>query len=153
MRHLKLTLLLIGLATVLTAADPFVGVWKLNVDKSDFKSGPKPKQQITTITESNGETRIRIDGIAPDGTPTLVDYSIPTNGGMGKMEKSLAYDGVSAKLIKPGVREISRWKDGKVVYTVTGTLAADGKSITTVSKGLNPMGKPVEAHLLYDRIK
>ena len=153
MRNLRLILAVIGLAAVLGAADPFVGVWKLNVAKSDFKSGPVPRQQITTITEAAGETRIRIDGIASDGTTTLVDYSIPTNGGMGKMEKSAAYDGVRARMIGPGEREISRLKDGKVVYTVVGKLAADGKSITTVSKGLNPMGKPVEASLVYDRVK
>jgi hypothetical protein len=153
MRNLRLMLLVIGLAATLSAADPFVGVWKLNVAKSNFQSGPVPRRQITTITESGGETRIKIDGIAADGTPTLVDYTIPTNGGVGKMQKSAAYDGVSARMVGPGEREISRLKDGKVVYTVTGKVSADGKSITTVSKGLSPQGKPVEASLVYDRVK
>ena len=60
------------------------------------------------------------------------DYRIPTNGGMGTMQKSKAYDGVSAKMLGPGQREIDRLKDGKVVYTVVGTVSADGKSIKTV---------------------
>jgi len=153
MRNLRLMLLAIGLVATLSAADPFVGVWKLNMAKSNFQSGPAPRQQITTITEADGQTRIKIDGIAADGTPTLVDYRIPTNGGMGTMQKSKAYDGVSAKMLGPGEREIDRLKDGKVVYTVVGKVSADGKSITTVSKGLNPLGQPVENTGVYDRIK
>jgi len=152
MRNLKLMLLATGLAATLSAADPFVGVWKLNMAKSNFKSGA-PRQQTTTITESNGQTRIRIEGIAADGTPTLVDYTIPTNGGVGTMQKSKAYDGVSAKMLGPGEREIDRLKDGKVVYTVVGKVSADGKSITTVSKGVNPVGQPVENTGVYDRVK
>ena len=153
MRNVRLMLLAIGLAASLSAADPFVGVWKLNMAKSNFQSGPVPRQQITTITEKDGETRIKIDGIASDGTPTLVDYTIPTKGGPGKMQKSAAYDGVSARMVGPGEREISRLKDGKVVYVVTGKVSADGKTITTVSKGANPMNKAVEASLVYDRVK
>ncbi len=153
MRNVRLMLLAIGLVATLSAADPFVGVWKLNMAKSNFQSGPAPRQQITTITEADGQTRIKIDGIAADGTPTLVDYRIPTNGGMGTMQKSKAYDGVSAKMLGPGEREIDRLKDGKVVYTVVGKVSADGKSITTVSKGLNPLGQPVENTGVYDRIK
>ena len=42
MRNLRLMLLVIGLAATLSAADPFVGVWKLNVAKSNFQSGPVP---------------------------------------------------------------------------------------------------------------
>jgi hypothetical protein len=151
--NLRLVLLTIGLAAVLSAADPFVGVWKLNMAKSNWQSGPAPKQQITTITVTGDQTRIRIEGIAADGTPTLVDYMIPTNGGMGKMAKSQAYDGVSAKMLGPGEREIDRLKDGKVVYTVVGKVSADGKSITTVSKGLNPLGQPTENTGVYDRLK
>jgi hypothetical protein len=153
MRNVRLMLLAIGLVATLSAADPFVGVWKLNMAKSNFQSGPAPRQQITTITEADGQTRIKIDGIAADGTPTLVDYRIPTNGGMGTMQKSKAYDGVSAKMLGPGEREIDRLKDGRVVYTVVGKVSADGKSITTVSKGLNPLGQPVENTGVYDRIK
>jgi hypothetical protein len=151
--NLRLVLLTIGLAAVLSAADPFIGVWKLNMAKSKWQSGPAPKQQITTITVTGDQTRIRIEGIAADGTPTLVDYTIPTNGGMGKMAKSATYDGVSAKMLGPGEREIDRIKDGKVVYTVVGKVSADGKSITTVSKGLNPLGQPVENTGVYDRLK
>lgn len=153
MRHVRLAVLMLGWTAVLSAASPFVGVWKLNVAKSDFKAGLPPKEQIAYITESGDTTRIRLEGIAADGTPTLVDYTIPTNGGLGKMSQSSAYDGVSAKMFAPGEREISRLKDGKVIYTVLGKVSPDGKSISTVSKGVSPLGKPVEANLFYDRVK
>jgi hypothetical protein len=74
-------------------------------------------------------------------------------GGVGMMQKSRAYDGVSAKMLGPGEREIDHLKDGKVVYTVIGKVSADGKSITTVSKGVNPVGQPVENTGVYDRVE
>jgi hypothetical protein len=69
------------------------------------------------------------------------------------MQKSKAYDGVSAKMLGPGEREIDRFKDGKLVYTVIGKVSADGKSITTKSKGLNSLGQQVENTGVYDRIE
>jgi hypothetical protein len=153
MRYIRLTLLLCGLAATLSAANPFVGVWKLNVAKSDYKEGLPPKEQIVTITETGPDTRIRVDGIQGDGTKTVVDYTIPTAGGTGKMQTSDAYDGITARMFGPNSREINRLKNGKVVFSAVGTVSADGKTITAVSKGVSPHGKPVTANLYYDRVK
>jgi hypothetical protein len=39
MRYAKLAFALLGLAATLVAADPFAGTWKLNLDKSKYKTG------------------------------------------------------------------------------------------------------------------
>jgi glyoxylase-like metal-dependent hydrolase (beta-lactamase superfamily II) len=138
----------------LSPADPFVGKWKMNPAKSQYKEGMPPKEQIATITVAGGEMTVNVAAITADGKKTLVNYFIPYDGGMGKMsETSPAYDGISGKHIGPNEREISRWKDGKVVFTARSVVSADGKSMSTVSKGISPQGKPVDASLVYDKIE
>jgi glyoxylase-like metal-dependent hydrolase (beta-lactamase superfamily II) len=136
------------------AVDPFVGTWKMNPEKSVYKEGNPPKEQIATITVQGGDMTVNVAAVTAEGKNTLVSYSIPADGGMGRMsETSPAYDGISGKHIGPYEREISRWKDGKVVFTARSVIAPDGKSMKTTSKGISPVGKPVDASLVYDKIK
>ena len=66
MRFSKLVLLVVGMSLAASAADnPFVGTWKLNVEKSTFRPGPPMKAETVTIaadgsvsvisTEANGQ--------------------------------------------------------------------------------------------------
>jgi hypothetical protein len=141
-------------AAMLCAADPFVGTWKMNPAKSDYKQGAPPKEQIATITVEGGDMHVHVAAVTAEGKKTLVFYTIPYDGGMGKMfETSPAYDGISGRHIGPNEREISRLKDGKVVFTARSVVSADGNSMSTFSKGVSPLGKPVDAHVIYDKVK
>ena len=155
MRLAILTLALFGLSATLSAAkDPFVGTWKMNHAKSKYTLGMPPKEQIATITVKGRNMNVRIDAITAEGKKTMVHYTIPYDGGMGKMsETTPAYDGISAKHIGPNEREISRLKDGKAVFTARSFVSEDGNSMSVFSKGVSPLGKPVDAHVVYDRLK
>jgi hypothetical protein len=151
--NVKVFIALTAFAATLCAADPFVGTWKMNPAKSQYKQGAPPKEQIATITVEGGEMRVHVAAVTAEGKKTLVFYTIPYDGGKGKMfETSPAYDGISGTHIGPNEREISRWKDGKVVFTARSVVSPDGKSMSTLSKGVSPLGKPVDAHVIYDRI-
>ena len=154
MTLLRLAAAILTIAGSLSAADPFVGTWKMNPEKSVYKQGSPPKEQIATITVQGSDMTVSVAAVTAEGKKTLVSYTIPYDGGMGKMsETSPAYDGISGKHIGPNEREISRWKDGKVVFTARSVIAPDGKSMQTLSKGISPVGKPVEATLVYDKVK
>jgi len=114
--------MLLALAMVLAAADPYAGTWKLDPAKSKYKSGAPLKEQTVTISESGGNLDIVVKAVASDGTPISSHYSLPASGGTGKMIESSAYDGVSGKRISPTERETSFSKNGKVVYTVHSNL-------------------------------
>src|SRR5208283_4097113 len=116
--------LMLVFAATLCAADPFAGTWKMNLAKSKYKAGSPPKEQIATITVTGSDMTVRVDAINADGRKTVVSYTIPYEGGMGKMsETSPAYDGISGKHIGPREREISRWKDGKAVFTARSVVS------------------------------
>ena len=151
---MRTVLLSLVVAASVFAADPFVGQWKVNLSKSEYRQGTPPREQIETITEAGGNLTVRVNAITGDGSRTEVFYSIPVEGGAGKMfQASAAYDGISGKHLGPREREISRWKDGKEVFHARSVVSPDGMSLVAVVTGVSPVGKPVEAKIVYDRMQ
>ena len=150
MRYVKVGFVLLGLATVLAAADPFVGTWKLNPAKSKYKTGTPPKEQTVVIGEKGGDLDVNITGTAADGSAIANHYTIPTKGGEGKIIQS-PYDAISSKRPSDTERVITYSKGGKVVYTAQPKLSADGKTMTAAVKGTDPAGKPVEGRAVFEK--
>jgi hypothetical protein len=84
----KLAFALLGLAATLVAAGPFAGTWKLNLEKSKYKTGSPPKEQTATIAEAGSDLAVTISGTAADGTATMSHYTVPAQGGEGKIIQS-----------------------------------------------------------------
>src|SRR5512138_910321 len=56
-------------ALTLAAADPLIGSWKMNVEKSKFNPGPPPKSVTTTYSQDGEWISIRSEGTLGDGQP------------------------------------------------------------------------------------
>jgi hypothetical protein len=150
MRYAKLAFALFGFAAVLIAAEPFAGTWKLNLEKSTYKTGTPPKEQTATIAEAGSDLEVTISGTAADGTATMSHYTVPAQGGEGKIIQS-PYEAVSGKRIGPNEREVRYSKGGKVILTTNNTVSADGKTVTVNVKGTSAQGQPVDAVVVYDK--
>jgi hypothetical protein len=150
MRYAKLAFALFGLAAVLIAAEPFAGTWKLNLEKSKYKTGSPPKEQTATIAEAGSDLEVTISGTAADGAATMSHYTVPAQGGEGKIIDS-PYEAVSGKRIGPNEREVRYSKGGKVILTTHNTVSADGKTVTVNVKGTSAQGQPVDAVVVYDK--
>ena len=153
MRYTKLMLLLIGFAATLCAADPSVGTWNMNPNKTVFKNGTSPMRQTVTISETASNLNVKVVGTAVNGRKILVSYTIPVAGGPGKMVQSSEYDGVSAKRIGPNELDISYMKGGKAIYTAHTTVSADGNTLSVATQGVNPLGDTVEGTVVYNKQK
>ena len=140
MLGVKLLFLAATAAAALSTPDPFVGRWKMNPAKSNYLMGAAPLEQIATMTVKNGDLHVLVNAITSDGIKTVVSYSVPYDGGVGKMDadSSPTYNGITGRHIGYGEREISRLKDGKVLFTARTVLAPDGKSMTVYSEGVSP---------------
>ncbi len=123
---------------VFAQADPFVGVWELNVEKSTFQTGGAAVRSRTlTVTDKGGGTfnhlqdtyRVGQDAIIKvnfdakyDGSPAAVSgaaFGTVTFSRMGRTMTRKATD------------------NGMEVETATYTLSADGKTLTIVTTGNN----------------
>ncbi len=84
-----LTLLLLGsllAASSAFAADPIVGTWTLNVEKSKFTSGPAPKAATRVYTESAGVDTLNQKTTGADGKEVALHGAVPR--GPGRRNKS-----------------------------------------------------------------
>jgi len=150
MRFTRLVFSLMACAVLLSAADSYVGTWKLNTAKSKYKTGAPPKEQTLTFSEEGTTLHVVVKGTSSDGKAISSHYTIPEAGGTGKIIES-TFEGVSTKNISPTQRETSYTKGGKVVYTAKSKLAADGKSLTVAVQGTNPLGQNVDGTNIYDK--
>ena len=153
MRYTKLTLVLLGFASTLCAADPSVGTWNMNINKTVFKNGTSPFRQSVFITETGSNLNVKVAGTAVNGRKIAVSYTIPAAGGTGKMVQSSEYDGVSAKRIGPNELDISYMKGGKAIYTAHTTVSTDGNTLSVATQGVNPLGDTVEGTVVYNKQK
>jgi hypothetical protein len=153
MRYTKLVLVVLGFAATLCAADPSVGTWKMNPNKTVFKNGTSPMQQTVTLTETGSNLNVKVAGTAVNGRKISVSYTIPAAGGPGKIVESSEYDGVSAKRIGPNELDISYMKGGKAIYTAHTVVSTDGNTLTVGTQGVNPLGDTVEGTVVYDKQK
>ena len=150
MRYSKPIVLLLAFASALLAADPFIGTWKLDTEKTKYKTGMPPKEQTVTFSEEGSELHVIVKGTSPDGQAISTHFIVPVAGGTGKIVES-TYEAVSAKSSKANERETSFSKGGTVVYTAHAKRSADGKTMTVAVKGTNPSGQTVEGTNYYEK--
>jgi hypothetical protein len=136
-------------AQAMTQANPYVGTWKLNLDKSKFTGIPAPKSLTREVVADGAGAKYTYKGTAADGKE--INYSFSTNydgkdsaitgsGAPGGAD-ALAIKRISANkteaIVKKGGNEIGKSaaevsKDGKVTTIKQSGKTADGKDYSTV---------------------
>ncbi len=136
------------------AADPRIGTWKLNLEKSNFAGTPAPKSEMRTVeAQGNGE-KITFEGIAADGSP--IAFSVTTNLD-GKPVPIVGTgvpggaDIVATKRIDPKTVTSTATKAGKVAVTSRYVVSKDGKVTTQRSKMTDANGRRITQVLVWDK--
>ena len=147
MRFMTLALFLLSTRGV-AADNPFLGTWKLNVDKS--KSSPMPGPQSMTVTfEADGANVRRIvTGTDREGKPLAQSSpkgtSIPWDG---KDHAIQTPDGppmtVAVKRISDYRSEVTVKQSGKVITWVHAVVSEDGKTMTNTINGVSQKRREV----------
>ena len=141
---------LAGAAPLAQSADPMLGTWKLNVEKSKspYKSG-------TSVIEAAGDgVKVTADMVGADGTAYHWTWTakydgkdVPITGttpfGAGTVAALTRVDAHTAKIVGK--------RNGEVILTQTIVTSADGKTRTLTTKGKDAKGQPVETVSVYDK--
>jgi hypothetical protein len=153
MRKIIYALALCGSVSLLLAADPSTGKWKLNQDQSKFTTGAVPKDETIVIEDMGDTLHVTIVGTADDGSPIAVSYVVPVSGGDGQMDasKSSSYDGISAKRTGDNSRDTVYTKNGKKVGTSHAVTSKDGKTMTVDVTGVDSQGKDSSGRMVFDK--
>jgi hypothetical protein len=130
-----LGLLLVAGIAITQAESPFVGKWKLNLDKSQFAGTTMTVEQLPA-----GEMRLTAEGQS---------YTFKTDG----TERPAIFGSTAAwKQIDPTTWEATYKAKGTVLTTDTHKVSQDGKTLTVTSKGTKPDGGPFENTVVYQRV-
>lgn len=134
-------ILILALASVAMAADPFVGTWKLNVAKSN--ASPAPKGQTLKITAQNSGFKWAFDTVEADGTATNGVWAGKYDGKDYSLTGNSNFDTVATKRTDANTLDVVLKKGGKVVGTGRNVVSKDGKTLTMTGKLTNAQGQDV----------
>jgi hypothetical protein len=133
MRTALTVVAILSLSTVLVAAEPFVGTWKLNVEKS----------KLTGTTADLESRTMTISQTGPNTFVSVID-SVSKSGQTRHQEITRIYDGKEhpatgakqqgtteiARMVNESIRSMTGKRDGKVLGVMTSTVSPDGKVMT-----------------------
>jgi hypothetical protein len=126
-------------------SDPFVGTWKLNIEKSKIITGPGPLTDAVSI-QAEGQSH---KAIAANRSGEVTDTQIydgmshPVTGIPDRDAR--AFTRVDAyTIISSGT------KAGKLVRTATDVVSQDGKTLTLTRTGMRN-GQPYSHIAVYDK--
>jgi len=136
------------------AADPFVGTWQLDVEKSTFDPG-SARGNLTRTIEDRGDGFFLMtrEGIDAEGNRTFSRYAYKRDGKDYPFPSlgAEAPQSLSITLVDAHTEEHVRKADGKVTATSTGTVSKDGKTMTGTNKGTTHQGQRINTVMVYDR--
>ena len=151
MKTIGLTLAFCFLAgTTCFAADPQMGTWKLNEQKSKITPGTL---KFTTVTFKSmfGQVKVTGDGIDANGKPVHVEWSGRFDGKDYPVTGDRNSDTRSYTKVNDRTLQLTVKKNGKVAATARTVVSADGKSRTASVSGTTPKGKKFKNTAVYDK--
>jgi hypothetical protein len=157
MKRSSIIVILIAMAELaaglLAQANPFFGIWKLNLTKSNFSPGPPPLSQTTTIEAAGPGMKHTTTGIAANGSAILFTYTNYFSGGDEPITGTgpNGADTISAKRINANTIEAAYKKSGKIVQTSRAVVSKDGRLRTVTSTGTNQSGQATSTVTVYDK--
>ncbi|HXJ10781.1 MAG TPA: hypothetical protein VNH19_00800 [Candidatus Limnocylindrales bacterium] len=144
-----LALCLVGAALCL-AADGFVGTWKLNEAKSKLAPGTA-KNNTVVYSAMGDQIMVTIDGTDAAGKPTHNEWMGKFDGKDYPVTGDSTSDARAVTKVDDHNLTFAVKKGGKVLFTGTIVLSADGKTRTVTTEGTDATGKKITATAVYDK--
>ena len=134
------------------AGDPFLGTWKLNLEKSRYNPGPPPQHQTYTFepADANG-VKFTAAGVDARGNPIHIEYTGHFDGKEFPVRGNRNSSRVVLQRIDLYTVEGENRQDGKVIRRFRRTVTPDGKTMTVMEKGTDVNGVVSENVVVYDR--
>jgi hypothetical protein len=134
------------------ASDPFVGVWKLNPDRSTpEKAAPPPPRGVTMVYTREGDVvTVAATVPLPDGTERKIVHTETYDGRPhDRYEGKPNGETLTHRRIDERTVETVWRKDGKPIAITTRTVSQDGRTLTSVVR--SPGKSEPENVMVYDK--
>ena len=133
--------------------DPWIGTWKVNLEKSTFSPGPKPTVAATVKIEPSADgIKTTINATTPEGKPTHTETVGGFDGKDNPVKGAPAPNTTSAfKRIDDRTYEVIGKVGGKPTVTTRVAVSTDGKTMTATQTGTNAQGQSVNNVIVLER--
>lgn len=142
---------MLALGMILSAADPALGIWKLNVAISKYNPGPPPRSATITYEETAGRVKRPGESVDVEGKTTSFEYTAKYDGKEYPVTGSDLYDTITIRRINDRTTEATLKKSGKVVSKARRVVTDDGKAMTLTITGTDPKGKKMHNFAVYEK--
>jgi len=109
------------------------------------------KNTTVVYAEQGDKIKVTVDGVDKDGKPTHSVWVGKFDGKAYPLKGNLPYNSVAYKVVNDRTYDLTAMKDGKMFWTGTSTVSADGKSRTVTFNRTDANGKKVKAKSVYDK--
>ena len=133
------------------AADPAIGVWKLNVAKSTFALAPAPKSSVMKIEACEDGLKVNTNTIDSDGNKLHAETVHRMDGRYYSLTGSPLADSVSSSRINERRGESVLKRLGNVVVATKTIISWDGKTLAVMRTGMDRQGRMADELLVYER--
>ena len=156
MRKAFLLLALLGLTNSLWAADPIVGTWKLNIEKSKFPPGRESrrlKEEIMSFKELGKQYEVTFTQTRADGSINTGENLTPRQGGIIENNEANTEEGsyMVWTVISPHESYSTRLQKGRQVQVSRFVISKDGKTMQQTMIGTDPQGDPFVLESVWDK--
>jgi hypothetical protein len=135
------------------AADPFEGMWKLNVAKSQFSSSSAPQTQTVKIESQKYGQSLVVDEVDANGNATQGRFNAKYNEMDYPYKPNPMEDTIALKRSNPYTIIGLTKKNGESVARIQWVVSKDGNTMTSTEKGKNAKGEIVISTYVYERQK
>jgi hypothetical protein len=149
MRKAFFLLAMIGLTSSLWAADPIIGTWELNIDKSqipDYFESPIKSQKEIYVELDSGYIKMTLTREFTDGSNQVSTIRWPSVGGIVESDSSEGQDNSSEEellvetFVAPGEWHVTRMREGIQYGLMYKVVSKDGKSYRLTFMRVNDKG-------------
>lgn len=142
-------LVLFALALPVLAADPFLGEWVLNLDKSKWETPALKEQTIRWESAGTDAYRVTGHGRGPDGKVSQWQFQTTYDGREHTPQEPQGWERVISRRISDRVLEDTFFVKGKLFGVERREVSADGRTLTYFTR---LAGTPEKNNVLvYDR--
>ena len=142
----------LGLAAIASAADPFIGMWKLDVAKckSSDPSLINKSETLQNLSQGN-EIKTIFDGVDYQGKPFHIEGVGKWDGKEYPQAGDPNADRVAITKVDGNTVEVVAKKAGKIMSTYRTTVSKDGKTMTIAGKGKDAKGQEWNYTFMLDK--
>jgi hypothetical protein len=151
-RFWRLVVGTLAVSVVLWGADPIIGIWKLNPEKSKDSAHRIPTSLTYTYTaQEGGRIKLTRDEISDKGQHNHSEWSGKFDGMDYPDTGNPGMDAMAVKRVDDRTFEVTAKKQGNVIATQKTIISENGKTLTNTNTSKDEKGQPRSYTAVFER--